>query len=98
MKTQVCVLRDIQLRPNGHVYTLRCSRIEYDAKRKTEKKLHYLIHQQGSRYGTVGDSCDMLTHAELLNLQRKGFVQVIGRRWRHPEDAPGFAPSPRVNP
>jgi hypothetical protein len=80
MKTSVRILRDIQLRRDGHVYTLACSRVDYDAKRPTEKKLHYLIHQQGSYYGTVGDCCDMLTHAELLDLQRKGFVQIVGGR------------------
>jgi len=81
MKTQVRILRDIQLRRDGHVYTVRCSRVEYDTKRPTGKKLHYLLYQQGSHYGTVGDCCDMLTHAELLDLQRKGFVQIVcGRR------------------
>jgi len=82
MKSHVRILRDIQLRPHGHVYTVRCSRVELDTKRPTKKKLHALIHQQGSHYGTAGDCCDYLTHAELLDLQRKGFLHVVGLRAR----------------
>jgi hypothetical protein len=78
MKTHVTILRDIQ-RPNGHTYYARSARVEYDRKRPVDKKEHLLIFQQGDRYGEVGDCCEYLTHAELLDLQRKGFLMISGR-------------------
>lgn len=37
MKIFVKVLKDIQLEPNGHVYTRRCSRVVYDSKNPVNK-------------------------------------------------------------
>lgn len=82
MKTAITILKDIQLRPNGQVFYRRSSRIDYDSKRPVDKKLHALIYQQGDRYGEVGDCCEYLTHAELLNLARTGFVRLVFARFK----------------
>lgn len=73
---KVVILRDIQLHPDGHVFTKKCSRIEYDAKKPILKKLHQLVHQQGERYGTVGDCCEYLTHDQLRKLEESGHIRI----------------------
>lgn len=79
MKTTVTILRDIQLRENSFVFYRRTARIEYDSQSPRNKKLHQLIFQQGDHYGNVGDCCDYLTHDQLLDLERAGFVRIDGR-------------------
>lgn len=87
MAVRVVILRDIQLWPNGHIFTKRCSSIEYDAKNPKAKKVHQLIYQQGDRYGTVGDCCEYLTHEKLLELEAAGHIRTENKkrlRWRKP--------------
>lgn len=76
---KILILRDIQLRKGGHIFTKKCSAIEYDAKRPVNKKLHQLVHQQGEHYGTVGDCCEYLTHAELMRLAATGYIEIGGK-------------------
>jgi hypothetical protein len=79
IKMFVKILKDIQLRPDGFIFHRRGSRIELDTKNVMGKKQHALIYQQGEHYGTVGDCCEYITHARLLDLQRDGYV-MIGER------------------
>ena len=79
MKTTVTILKDIE-RPGWHdPFYKRVCFIEYDSAAPMRKKIHQLIHQQGPRYGTIGDRCEHLTHDELLELERHGFVRINGR-------------------
>ncbi len=78
----VTILNDIQLRKDSHVFTKRVSVLNYDAKRPRAKKRHQLLYQQGERYGTVGDCCAYLTHAELEMLEASGYVRINRRRER----------------
>lgn len=52
------------------------SRIDYDAKNPVAKKRHQLIFQRGPQYGGGGDMCAGLTHNQLLDLERRGFVRI----------------------
>jgi hypothetical protein len=79
MKTTVTILKDIQLRENSFVFHRRSARVVYDSSSTRSKKLHQLIFQQGDRYGEVGDCCDYITHDQLLELERTGFVRIGGR-------------------
>jgi hypothetical protein len=73
---KVIILRDFQVEEGGQVFTRKCSTIEYDTKRPTEKKWHHLVYQQGERYGTVGDCCEYLTDQQLHDLVFKGHVRI----------------------
>lgn len=76
MAIRVQILRDIK-RPDYRLpFYAHTVRIEYDAKAPRARKTHQLIYQQGPCYGTVGDCCDYLTHDELLELERQGFVRI----------------------
>jgi hypothetical protein len=76
----VTILKDIQPCEGYSVFYRQSTRIEYDAKRRQDKKQHALIYQQGPQYGSIGDNCYFLTHDELLDLERRGFVRITGRR------------------
>jgi hypothetical protein len=78
MKTTVTILKDIQMRANGHVFHRRSSEINYDSRLPRDKKLHQLLFQQGDYYGEVGDCCEYITHELLLELERGGFVRIEG--------------------
>lgn len=60
-------------RPGRFTFSVT-SKIELDKKNPISKKEHQLIHQQGSHYGTVGDCCEYLTHEQLFDLAKQGFV------------------------
>lgn len=80
----VTLLRDIPYseirgRQSVTVFFKTRSKIEYDTKQPITKKRHALIYQQGPYYGTIGDCCDYLTHDELLDLERRGFISINGR-------------------
>jgi hypothetical protein len=75
----VTILKDITPKGWSTPFYRRGSRIEYDAKRPTDQKRHVLVHQQGDYYGAIGDASWTLTHDELLELERGGFVRITGR-------------------
>lgn len=79
-RVQVQLLKDIELPRHRKPFYRRLSRIEYDAKAPRAKKIHQLISQQGPCYGSVGDSCEYLTHDQLLQLERDGFIRITGLR------------------
>lgn len=79
---KITILKDIQLRPDSQVFTRRCSHIIYDAKNPRAKKLHQLLHQQGERYGTVGDYCEYLNQDQLEKLAADGFLKIEKREQR----------------
>lgn len=79
MKTTVTILKDIERRGWSDPFWRRSCHIEYDAVAPVKKKIHCLIQQQGPSYGNVGDRCEWLTHNELLELEREGFVRINGR-------------------
>jgi len=72
----ITILKDIQLRKGGHVYTRKVSALKYDANRAKAAKRHQLLYQQGEQYGTVGDCCDYLTHDQLLQLEADGYIHI----------------------
>jgi hypothetical protein len=74
---RVNILQDIKLSPRHETFFRRSAHIRYDAKSPKATKIHQLIHQQGDRYGEVGDCCEYLTHAELLDLEAGGYVQIV---------------------
>lgn len=82
MKTSVEILKDIQLRENGFVFFRRSAHIRYDARSPRDRKLHTLLFQQGDGYGEAGDCCEYLTHGQLSDLERRGFVRIHGRAKR----------------
>ena len=84
MKTVISILVDIHRPDFSMPFYKQSSRLEYDAKSPTTKKLHMLTYQQGPHYGQVGDQCDYLTHDELLELERRNVVR-IHRQARHPK-------------
>lgn len=73
-KPTVTILRDIKRPGYTTPFYARTARIDF----YSAKKGHQIIYQQGPRYGSVGDCCDDLTHAELLELERDGFVRIEG--------------------
>ncbi|HKS28949.1 MAG TPA: hypothetical protein VJS44_14075 [Pyrinomonadaceae bacterium] len=79
MNTTITILKDIQLRPNSHIFYRRSSQLVYDNRSPRDKKQHQLLFQQGDRYGTVGDCCDYISHEQLLELEQQGFVRINGR-------------------
>lgn len=54
------------------------ARVDYDrrAERGMPRWNHQIVFQQGKYYGQVGDMSASLTHAELLALERDGFVSI----------------------
>lgn len=71
----VTILKDIETDGCG-VFYRRTAQIQYDARRPRAKKIHSLYFQQGNHYGTVGDKAWTLTHDQLLELERTGFVRI----------------------
>lgn len=70
-------LKPIQLEEGRFVFPLNsCTKIILDKKRPSNKKIHELLHQQGSHYGTVGDCCTYLSNDELLSLEAKGMIAI----------------------
>ena len=78
MKITVFVMKDIRLRPRGHLYFAHMSHVDYDAKSTVDKKMHVYYSQQGRYYGTVGDCCDYISHAKLIQLEADGVVKITG--------------------
>jgi hypothetical protein len=76
---RVTVLKPIKRPLFDDPFWPRTSIINYDARRPRAKKLHQLLHQQGEVFGMVGDRSDSLTHAEMLQLWRDGFLRIEGR-------------------
>jgi hypothetical protein len=72
------ILADIERPSYRHPFYARCSRIVYDAKSPRAKKIHQLLYQQGPRYGQIGDACDYVRHDELLEMERRGLVRIVG--------------------
>ena len=72
----VKILKDIQLRENGHLFTQKCAVIEYDSKSRRKDKTHLLIHQQGSEYGSIGDCCEYLSQQDLESLAARGLIRI----------------------
>lgn len=69
------ILKDITPRGYLQPFIRHRSFIEYDTNRPRAKKAHALVYQQDDQYGTVGDRCAYLTHEELLELERTGFIR-----------------------
>jgi hypothetical protein len=63
----------------GSPFHPQSSKIVYDSKSPIKKKMHQLIHQQGPRYGTIGDACTYLNHDELLALELSGHIRIVSR-------------------
>lgn len=73
-KPTVTILRDIKRPGYTTPFYARTARIDF----YSPKEGHQIVYQQGPHYGLVGDRCDDLTHAELLELERDGFVRIEG--------------------
>lgn len=52
------------------------SRIVLDKKRDVPKKEHQLLWTSGETFGNLGDRCKYISHEELFELQRKGFIEL----------------------
>lgn len=74
----VTILKDIETKHCGIFYA-RTAQIQYDARRPRARKLHSLYFQQGNHYGLVGDKAWTLTHDELLEMERQGFIRINRR-------------------
>jgi len=73
---KVTILKDITPKGWTSVFYAATSRIDYDAKSPIAKKDHQLSFQRGPHYGNVGDMCAGLSHDQLLDLERRGFVRI----------------------
>lgn len=78
-KVKVRILKPIIPQGWSSAFHPQSSRLIYDSASPRKRKQHQLIYQQGSRYGTVGDMCEYLSHDDLLALERDGFVRIDGR-------------------
>lgn len=71
-------LKDIQLNQESFIFPLGLNtKIILDKKRPSNKKEHQLVYQQDLRsYGSIGDCCNYLSNKELLDLEKKGMIEI----------------------
>jgi hypothetical protein len=74
-KATVKILKPIQPRGWTSYFHPETSALKYDPKERG----HMLKHQQGKYYGQVGDMCTYLSQADLLELERNGFIKISYR-------------------
>lgn len=75
---KVTILKPIVPKGWTSAFYPETARIDYvrRATSKLNRWSHQIVFQKGAHYGEVGDMAANITHAQLLDLEREGFVRI----------------------